>query len=269
MDEKDLSTGLEIEDAQEEQFTADSFGGASDSMLRAHRPDHTLDTGDAGQRVMFVLGIVITLSLLGGSALLRRNQPTEQVDTPKTTLAPTINPPPAQVATAEAPVSRPRVEPAPAPSVPDAGAVAADLPAPNLGSTNSVAELPVAQQLAPRLAANPDVPPNATAKVQLRTAHEQGSIDALTLKRRLRDQVDRAVRECWESNAPTSGVSEPFNIVLMMTIKWSGNLSKLSLERGTSELQKCIKSRIPRKGWPEPSDGGDVDVTRAWTLTRE
>jgi hypothetical protein len=31
-------------------------------------------------------------------------------------------------------------------------------------------------------------------------------------------------------------------------------------------MRECVEKAVPRSGWPEPSDLGDVHVARRWTL---
>jgi hypothetical protein len=230
----------------------DEFRGASESLIAKDRPPLV---GGRGRGAVIALAIALMLPLLIGGpiAIWYWAVPighwlagTEPVAEPK---------PEPEVTEPVAPTPTP--EPPPQPTVDKVFGIRG---APEGGQPEPTPE-PVQPDLPAQPEPTPEQPDVPAGKLEAVSTSVRGSVDSTAVNANL-DNLDTALLACWAK----AGSNASVDLELSFGIAANGTLQAVAVKGGSEALQACVRDMVPARGWPQPRNGGEASVTRAWKL---
>lgn len=245
----------------------DEFRGLSDSQIRqSERSEHARRSSRLGTVLAIGLGSLLAISgiaagvYFGLAELERRRDADSVAATPSEATAPEPTPTPEPSPTppsdpwAETPPLQPSGDPLPWPPP------SWERPEPTLSEPT-----PTPTPSEPTPTPSEPTPSVGQASATYLDGSTRGQVAGLATRLAA---LDQAVQACW-SSAVERGERGQHTLALAFTIRWNRKaVGVVARGEGTSAtLRECVEKAVPRSGWSEPRDLGDVHVERRWSLS--
>jgi hypothetical protein len=251
---------------------SNEFRGASASLIERDRPPRNLDIGRRARRTIFWLLVVVGVLGGGGWALwywseevgawiaswnaddVADDGPEAEAEAEAEGQADVVDP--AAEPTSETPATSGPAAPGPAPLP---GPIPGELPVEPLDTLDTPGSL------AGGLPVEPLDTSSSGGRVSVVATTVRGRVTQSRVSARL-TAVDEALAGCWTTTVAAAH-GRPASLTLRFAIKWNGRLVSVRLTGDAPDaVQRCVREALPSGGWPQPTDGGDAQVTREWRL---